>query len=303
MKNQGNAIIRFGPAGWSYPDWQGLVYPKPAPKGFDPLTYLAGFFDVIEINSTFYRPPAAKSVKSWVERVRANPRFRFTAKLHQSFTHEATAPDAEAERVFRAGLQPLVDAGMLGALLLQFPWSFRNEAASRQYLHELLQRFADLSCVVEVRHASWNTSEFLEELESMGAGACNIDQPLFQRSIAPAQLVTAAVGYVRLHGRNYDQWFSQSPGGGQRYNYLYTVAELEPWLKRVGDMSAYTEAIYVITNNHFEGKALVNALELRSICENRAVPVPDGLVRRYPRLESISSAGEDRALPLLEFRE
>src|SRR5919109_731050 len=83
--------IRIGPAGWSYPDWEGQVYPKPKPRGFDPLAYLAQYFDTIEINSTFYRIPAATMTRSWATRVSDHPTFRFTGKLWQGCTHEGPA--------------------------------------------------------------------------------------------------------------------------------------------------------------------------------------------------------------------
>src|SRR5688572_10217072 len=74
-------MIRFGPAGWIYKDWAGIVYPAPKPRGFDPLTYLAGFFDTIEVNSTFYRPATRETAEKWIARTRPNPAFTFTAKL------------------------------------------------------------------------------------------------------------------------------------------------------------------------------------------------------------------------------
>jgi uncharacterized protein YecE (DUF72 family) len=114
--------IRVGPAGWSYKDWNGIVYPPKAGSKFDPLAYLASFFDTIEINSSFYGPPTATSSKSWARRIAHNPKFKFTAKLYQIFTHKRGKATREDEDVFRAGIDPLVEAGKLGALLLQFPW-------------------------------------------------------------------------------------------------------------------------------------------------------------------------------------
>jgi uncharacterized protein YecE (DUF72 family) len=114
-------MIRVGPAGWSYKDWEGFVYPeKPGPK-FDPLAYLARFFDTIEINSSFYRPPSASTANSWARRVAHNRGFKFTAKLYRTFTHERGTQTQKDEVDFRTGIDPLSDAGRLGALLLQFP--------------------------------------------------------------------------------------------------------------------------------------------------------------------------------------
>ena len=104
-------IIRIGPAGWSYKDWEKTVFPqRPGPR-FDPLQYLAQFFDTIEINSSFYRPPTASTTKSWVERVADNRNFSFTAKLYRVFTHERGKATAEDEKAFREGIDVLADEG------------------------------------------------------------------------------------------------------------------------------------------------------------------------------------------------
>ena len=185
-------LIRIGPAGWSYKDWEGVVYPhKPGPR-FDPLEYLARFFDTIEINSSFYRPPTASTSKSWAKRVAGNAGFRFTAKLHRIFTHERGKATEADEKEFRQGIEPLAKAGKLGAVLLQFPWSFKNTDDERAYLLNLLDRFKEYPLVLEVRHTSWNNPQILDWLEERGVGICNVDQPLFSKSIKPAALTTSA---------------------------------------------------------------------------------------------------------------
>ena len=287
--------IRIGPAGWSYKDWEGVVYPhKPGVK-FDPLTYLAKFFDTIEINSTFYRPPAATSAKAWAKRVANNPDFRFTAKLHRVFTHERGDATDKDEQMFREGIDPLVEARKFGALLLQFPWSFKNTDEERSYLIKLINRFKDYPLIIEVRHASWNNPAIYEELEARDVGICNIDQPIFKKSIRPAALTTSSLGYVRLHGRNYQNWFREEAVRDERYNYLYSVDELEPWVVRVREVAKLTKETYVITNNHFLGKAVVNALEIKSTLEGRPVPAPLPLFDKYPRL--VDSAVPEHASP------
>jgi uncharacterized protein YecE (DUF72 family) len=277
--------IRVGPAGWSYKDWNGIVYPLKAGSKFDPLSYLASFFDTIEINSSFYRPPAATSSKSWVRRVAHNPAFKFTAKLYQVFTHERGKATREDEDLFRAGIEPLVEASKLGALLLQFPWSFKNTETNRDYLSSLLDRFKDYPLVVELRHSSWNEPPVYESFERRGVGFCNIDQPLFARSIKPSARATSPVGYVRLHGRNYQTWFSESASSADRYNYLYSVEELQPWVDKIEKVAASAEETYVVTNNHFRGKGVVNALEIKAQLQGEKVPGPASLVTEYPRLK------------------
>ena len=276
--------IRIGPAGWSYRDWNGVVYPQNPGSKFDPLAYLSSFFDTIEINSSFYRPPAASTATAWAKRVIQNPDFVFTAKLHRVFTHERGNATAEDEKLFREGIDPLAEAGRLGAVLIQFPWSFKNTDEDRAYLTKLIDRFKDYPLVLEVRHASWNTSLIQEALEKKGVGICNIDQPLFSKSIRPSALTTSQVGYIRLHGRNYQNWFREDAPRDERYNYLYSLDELEPWIVRIREVAAETKETYVITNNHFRGKAVVNALELKSTLEEKPVPGPAPLLELYPEL-------------------
>jgi uncharacterized protein YecE (DUF72 family) len=285
--------IRIGPAGWSYKDWERVVYPQKPGRTFDPLEYLAAFFDTIEINSSFYRPPTASTSRAWAQRVNRNPRFTFTAKLHRVFTHERGKATAADEKAFRDGIEPLAGAGKLGALLLQFPWSFKNSDEERLYLTNLLDRFKDYALVLEVRHSSWNNSQVYEWLEERGVGICNIDQPLFSKSIRPAALTTSPVGYVRLHGRNYQNWFRNEAVRDDRYNYLYSQEELEPWITRIKEVAKHTREAYVITNNHFRGQAVVNALEIKSTIEEHRVVAPAPLFRVYSRLaESATPEGE-----------
>jgi len=288
-KANAGAEIRVGPAGWSYPDWNGFTYPRRKPRGFHEATFLAEFFDTIEINTSFYNPVRADHAKGWVQRVAANPRFLFTAKLWQRFTHDPSA-SAGDEKLVREGFDVLHDAGKLGAVLLQFPFSFHKTNETTAYLAAVLKRFRDYPLAVEVRHASWNTAETFELLREAGAGFCNIDQPVIGRSLGPSAETTSGVGYVRLHGRRYDTWFNDEPDfpSHERYNYLYSEEELRPWAERVEEVAKASEKVFVITNNHYQGKGVVNALQLISMLKNSKVKVPDTLRERYPQLEKIA---------------
>jgi len=284
------ALVRVGPAGWSYPDWSGYVYPTHRSKGFHEATYLAGFFDTIEINTSFYQPLRPDHAASWVDRVAANPAFLFTAKLWQRFTHDPSA-SAEDERAVRAGFDVLRDAEKLGAVLLQFPFSFHRTPETVSYLTSVLKRFADYPLVVELRHSSWQTKETLALLSEHRAGFCNIDQPVIGHSLKPSAESTSQIGYVRLHGRRYDTWFSDDPTtpSHERYNYLYSLEELDPWVARIHTIQKHTRNIFVVTNNHFQGKAVVNALQLIGILTGNKVKVPEPLRQHYPALERIAS--------------
>ena len=284
------ARLRIGPAGWSYPDWSGFVYPSRRSKTFHEATFLVQFFDTIEINTSFYQPIRPDHAAAWIERVAANPAFLFTAKLWQRFTHEASAT-AEDERAARAGFDVLRNAGKLGAVLVQFPFSFHKSTETAAHLSALLKRFADYSLVVELRHSSWQTQATLDLLRDHNAGLCNIDQPIIGNSVTPTAQATSPTGYVRFHGRRYDTWFGDDPKlpAHERYNYLYSPDELNPWVARIQEVQKHTRDTYVVTNNHYQGKAVVNALQLLSILKGTKLKVPDDLRRHYPQLEEIAS--------------
>lgn len=297
-KPEPSAIIRVGPAGWSYPDWNGYAYPSRRPKGFHEATYLSEFFDTIEINTSFYNPIKAELASQWIDRVAANANFVFTAKLWQRYTHDtvptadvpAKPPTAEDERQVRAGFDVLRDAGKLGAVLLQFPFSFHCTPETMSHLTVLLERFGDYPLVVEVRHASWQAPETFALLEKYNAGFCNVDQPVIGKSLKPSAFSTSPVGYVRLHGRRYDTWFSDDEAipRSERYNYLYSLSELGPWAERIQQVAKRSRDVYVVTNNHYQAKAVVNALELISILRGSKVKVPETLRQQYPELNRIA---------------
>jgi uncharacterized protein YecE (DUF72 family) len=280
-------MIRVGPAGWSYEDWEGIVYPPKKGSKFDPLAYLAEFFDVVELNNTFYRPPTPQMGRSWVKRVLFNPKFRFTAKLYRNFTHERQALTEGDEALFKSGLAPLLENQRLGALLLQFPYSFHNNEENLSYLKGLAERFREYPLVLEVRHASWDRASFYQFLRDGGIGFCNVDQPQVSYSIGPTKKVTGKVGYLRLHGRNVKEWFREGAGRDARYDYLYNEFELFELSERIRQISKEAEEVYVITNNHYHGKAVCNALELKAKLGEKNPKVPELLLEHYPQLKEI----------------
>ncbi|MBI2900660.1 MAG: DUF72 domain-containing protein [Planctomycetes bacterium] len=273
--------FRIGPAGWSYEDWKGRVYPDPRPPGFDELAFIASLFPTIEINSTFYRPASARMSESWAHRTPDG--FVFTAKLWEKFTHGKEGFTPADVRLFQEGLVPLLRAGKLAALLMQFPWHFKDAPESRDRVRAVAEAFAEWApLVVEVRHRSW-----LDALDFLGAlklSFCNIDQPRSSTAITGTTLVTGPVGYVRLHGRNAKAWFSKEAGRDQKYDYLYSPDELRDWSARIREMEGRADAIFVITNNHFLGKGVANALQLRALLGETPPPAPSPLVEAFPFL-------------------
>lgn len=301
--------IRIGTAGWSYKDWEGVFYPSGMQRSkTHPLEYLARFFDTTEVNTSFYGPIKPELAKLWCRKVAGvNRDFLFTAKLYRAFTHSPLAvmeptsaasirPTDEDEIKTREGLDALANEGRLGALLVQFPISFKNTSLNREYLDRLLRQFIEYSCVVEVRDCSWNNPETLASFAQRNVAFCNIDQPLLGKSLAPTEHVTAPIAYVRLHGRNYEQWFD-SDNRNDRYNYLYKEKELESWKERILNVAGRAGTTYVITNNHFESKAGVNALELKAMISGKRVPAPPTLIEKYPQLRKVADPRDDSSEP------
>jgi uncharacterized protein YecE (DUF72 family) len=307
------AQIRVGTAGWSYKDWEGVFYPPGmSHRKEHPLEYLARCFDVVEINTSFYGHIKPELAKVWTRKAASvNRQFVFTAKLHRSFTHSPAMvvgptsaatirPTDEDERLAREGLEALASEGKLGALLIQFPFSFKNTSLNREYLETLLRQFIEYPRVIEVRHSSWDNPETLKEFEQKNVAFCNVDQPLIGRSLEATEHVTSPVGYVRLHGRNYDQWF-EGDNRDDRYNYLYSEAELAGWKDKIERVAKKAEVTYVITNNHFESKAGVNGLQLKHMLTGQRVKAPEALLQHYPELRTIADPlpGNASQLPLL----
>lgn len=297
--------LRIGTAGWSYKDWEGIFYPPGMQRSkTHPLEYLAKFFDTTEINTSFYGPLKPELVKLWCRKVVAvNPRFQFTAKLYRAFTHSPIAvmeptsaatirPTDDDEKLTREGLDALATEGRLGALLIQFPVSFKNTSLNREYLDRLLRQFIEYPRVVEVRDSSWDNPETLLSFAQQNVGFCNIDQPQLGKSLGPTEHVTTDIGYIRLHGRNYDQWFD-SDNRNDRYNYLYKETELEDWKQRILNVAERAKTTYVITNNHFESKAGVNAIELKAMISSTRMLAPPSLIQRYPELRKFADPAHD----------
>jgi uncharacterized protein YecE (DUF72 family) len=286
LRGKEGEVIRYGPAGFEYDDWAGIVYPDPAPRGFDRLAYLAGWFDTVEVNATFYRPFPATVAARWAERVRDRPRFRFGVKLWRRFTHERDEPfTADEVKEARAVPDRLAEEGKLGAVLLQFPWSFRRTEANEEWLRGVFGAFEGLPLVLEVRHETWDAPEVYGLLAEANVGFVNVDQPLFKRSIKPSAVVTAPVAYVRVHGRNFKDWFRKDAGRDARYDYLYTAEQLEPWAERIERLAQAPNVpdVYVITNNHFRGQAVANAKMLEGMVGGHPVEAPEALVARYAK--------------------
>jgi len=296
-----SARILVGTSGWSYPSgkgtWNGVFYPKKK-AGFDELAFYAEHFDTVEVNSSFYRVPSIDTVRKWAERTPST--FEFSLKLYQKFTHpdmflKATGQDpADLDRKdvdeFRAAIDPLASARKLGPLLAQFPTSFRNEPNARGYLEWLLNAFSDYQVAVELRHKSFSEDpvETMQILAEHGAALVQIDEPKFKDSIRQNRRANVKTFYyMRLHGRNAAEWWSHEKSE-DRYNYLYSNAELDPIVEDVEEASRDVKKSYVYANNHFSAKSVANAVTIKAkLGQPIEGEYPEALVERYPDLKSL----------------
>jgi len=249
---------------------------------------MARYIDMVEINTTFYRPPSPRQAESWLRQVRQYPDFKFSVKLWQKFTHEREPVEPMEAGNFMDGIGPILESGRLAALVFQFPWSFRRSEQNLLHLERLHEAFIRAPQAVEVRHASWNAPDFLDFLRKRRMAFVNIDQPPIRDTLRPTAHVTAPFSYVRLHGRNGRDWFRDDAGRDDRYNYCYSTDELAEWSGRILELGKNSEAVYVIANNHFRGQAVANALELKHLCTGEPVEAPPAMFDAFPRLSRIA---------------
>lgn len=268
----------LGPAGWSYPDWKGVVYPKDL-KGHA-LNFLEKYFNMVEVNTSFYHLPRMSMVENWCQVLTRND-FQFILKLGQKFTH--IREDISQEEI--AGYCNVFKAvkyhGRLGGVLIQFPWSFINIGENNDHLKRLLEWFAEFPLIVEVRHISWHKREFFEFLNKQNIGFCNIDQPDVKNSIKLTDYVTSDIGYLRLHGRNKKEWFAKNTDRDKRYNYLYQEEEIKELIEKIKNIHNKGMKTFVVGNNHFKGQAVVNLLQIESLLYNKPAGFPEPLQEYY----------------------
>ena len=293
--------ILVGTAGWSYPDWENLVYAT-ATRAPERLRTMARYLDCVEIDSSFYHPPTARTTETWVRALDQQPQFRFLAKAWQRFTHERSSPWTKTEYdLFTHGLEPLREGARLDGVLFQFPWSFRNDARNRDWLRAIADAFVDWPVAVEVRHDSWLVDETFAFFRERRIAFCNIDQPQLAHCIPPTSEATADFGYFRLHGRNSKNWFREKQDVyGGRYDYLYSVTELDELLAPIAKIAARTKKTFAVFNNHKDAKAFSNALQLKArLMPGTAVRAPVTLRERYPSMRACTVPDGDEQLPLV----
>jgi uncharacterized protein YecE (DUF72 family) len=261
--------ILVGTCGWSYPrgegTWKGRFYPT---GKINELEYYSQFFNTVEINSSFYRPPDPGYVNRWVKQT--PPGFVFTAKLWQKFTHpgmyraatgEVAAISPDDVSLFHRSIEPLAESGKLGALLAQFPPGFKHDEYGRRILTAVIRTFGRYRLAVELRHRSWSdAADTAALLRENNVAWVQIDEPQFASSIAVEVPLTAGRAYFRFHGRNRETWWRGD--SETRYKYLYSDREIAELADRVKQAADKTCQLFVFFNNHWQGYAPRNAVAM-----------------------------------------
>lgn len=247
-------MIYIGTSGFSYDDWKGYFYPEKLSKK-DMLGYYAHQFPAVEINSSYYAIPGARSFASMIDKTPDS--FKFVVKAHKDMTH-AENPDPNAFDMFLGAITPLQDAGQFGCMLAQYPWAFKKNPDNQDELRRFRDRVGDLPTVIEFRNAEWVEPETFELLNELNFGFCSVDEPHLKGLMPDVTAVTSSIGYVRFHGRNAKKWWKHDEAY-ERYDYLYSEDELQEWVPKVENVSLQAQDTYLFFNNHFQGKAPKNA--------------------------------------------
>ncbi len=303
-------VPRIGTSGYSYPGpppkgWSRVFYPQTKGKRFDELEYYSSLFNAVEINTTFYRPPAPGMADAWARKTPAD--FEFAIKVWQKFTHPTrlgeetgkaekkweTPTQADAD-LFKRSIGALADGGKLGILLFQYPASFHFTKENVERLRWTLGAFNGYRKAVELRHSSWseNSRETKDLLDSLASTWAVIDEPKFATSVRQEFEPSGNILYLRLHGRNNEKWWRHGEAW-ERYDYFYGPEEIRLFGDKIKQLTQSSPRVkaYVFFNNHARGQAPANGLMLKHELEPGLLQgVPKSLVDAYPQLSGIVQA-------------
>lgn len=255
-------MLHIGTSGFSYKDWVGTYYPQGTVTEAM-LGIYAAEFGTVELDYTYYAMPNSKSMAGFVQRTPAG--FAFSVRTHKSITHDKALPDEDAAhnaKLFADALLPLSESGRLGAVLVQFPWSFRMNPVNKARIQRIVSCFPGMRVAVEFRNDSWANQEVLGFLGGLGAALCCVDEPRIPGLFPPIVAVTAGFSYLRFHGRNARDWWSKAPGK-DRYDYEYSDSELDEWIPGIHKLEKSAKDTYIYMNNCHMGKAARNARTLK----------------------------------------
>ncbi len=302
-------LLRIGTAGWSYKDWIGPFYHQPQSRDYDWLEFYSQYFNCVEVNSTYYTYVSPSTVRGWVNKVSHRDEFLFTIKLHQDFTHKRKFT-TENIKDFSKNLEILAKANRLGGVLIQFPYSFAFTTETALYVQKLSEIFQEYNKFVEVRHKSWSNPEVYQFFNQLDLTFCTIDQPQIGEAIQFNPVITNQRAYLRFHGRNKEAWLNSIRSFGKekpaenpdeaykqqslRYDYLYSPGELIEISQKIKEIYDKLKEVFVIMNNHPQGKGVANAFELIHLLNERMkVKIPGTMLNAYPRLQKIAEVGKE----------
>jgi uncharacterized protein YecE (DUF72 family) len=251
-------MIYTGTSGFSYDDWVGPYYPAGLPKR-DWLAFYAREFNSLELNASYYAVPVARNMALMAAKTPDG--FLFSVKAHQDMTHKRE----DNEAVFAAfvqGMAPLQEAGKMGCVLAQFPFSFHADPPNRDYLRVFRERLDGLPLVVEFRNREWLAPDTFDLLRQLGVGFCCVDEPRLPGLMPPVAEATSEVAYVRFHGRNAAKWW-QHAQAWERYDYTYRREELEEWAPKIRSLAEQAGTVFLFANNHYQAQAVDTARQLK----------------------------------------
>lgn len=293
--------VRVGTASWTDPTMvaKGVFYPDGASSAEDRLRYYATQFPVVEVDATYYALPRKEQAKLWAERTPDD--FVFDVKAHALMTGQPSEvkrlPKALREELpeklkekariygkdlpgelqdqlwtaFLEGVQPLKEAGKLGAVFLQFPrWVFPSNEAREQIL-DAKQRLGDILLTVEFRHGSWfnekNAERTLRFLTENQVPYVIVDEPQgFKSSVPPVAAVTSPeLAVFRFHGHRTDTWEKPNITPSERFRYLYDEDELADWAPRIAEAARSTKEAHALMNNCSGNYGTTNAIQLADL--------------------------------------
>ncbi len=276
------SLPKVFPSDWQHPDWRRSFYGKPLSDGAA-LEFLARYFDGTELRHTQWDFPRPEKMASWAQRVEANPVFRFNPLLHRVFTHERSLDPTQVER-FCTGLRPLMKAGRLGCLVMQFPWVFKFTEENKLAFLSLRRAFGEFPLVAEFRHASWQFPEAQGLLIDYKVGYVNVDLPHHIRAAGPSAELTSPIGYFRLHGHHREMWHKEWEHRESRFiqeEFDYSTVQLNQWLTRVQRIAPFADTCFVTFTNDVRASSAMNALTLRSLMGDQCAVAPEALLAAH----------------------
>jgi uncharacterized protein YecE (DUF72 family) len=298
LRTPSGTRIRIGTASWTDPTMvaPGVFYPDGMASPEARLRYYASLFPLVEVDATYYAIPARRIAERWAERTPDG--FTFDVKAHALMTGQPTEtsrlpkairdalPESvrskprlyakdlppelldEAWQTFLDSLEPLREAGRLGAILLQYPRWVRPSRSSAALIEDARRRLGGRLAAVEFRHRDWLAEGIrprtLALLERNGFAYVAVDEPQGLESSVPplTEATNRALAVVRFHGRRIEFWEGPVARVSERFRYLYDPEQLADWIPRIMALAGRVEELHLTFNNCYANYGTTNAAEM-----------------------------------------